>query len=125
MARANTHIEFSSPVCPWIRSRSRGAGCVDSRTRRVQFLNVIREVLFRSGMFEDPLDGNKDKENENDRKKSREQTNESQACCILPINQPNQSHPHYKEQDECAQCKTHISLFCVFTQIFHDRPPIT
>src|SRR5215216_5132818 len=121
MARANTHIEFSSPVCPWIMSRSREAGCVDSRIRRVQFLNEIREVLFRSGTFEDPLDGNKHKEDQNDRKKSRKQTNESQARCMLTIDQPDQSYAHHKEQYKCTQHKTYIGLFCIFTQIFHDR----
>src|SRR6187455_518198 len=92
--RPKTHIEFSSPVNPWIMSMSRQLGSEASRMRSVQLLKSTSVELFRSCTAEDPIDGQKDTQDEDNGSESRKQAHKCHAPGSLAIDQPDQADPH-------------------------------
>src|SRR5215216_7481054 len=107
-----------------MRSIRRGEGCVDSRIRSVQSLNEMSAVSFGSGILEDPFDADKNKEDQDDREKSCQQTGKCQTRRIASIDDPDECHSHHKQKDERAQCEADVCLFCIFTKISHLYTPM-
>ena len=84
---------------------------VDSRTRSVQSLNVISEVLFGSDTAQDPVDSDENKEDQNNWEESGKQTGEGHACRILTVDDPDQPHADHEKQNECSESQANVCLF--------------
>ena len=71
--------------------------------RNVQFWKLTVVELFRSCTAEDPIYGQKDTKDEDDRNEGREQAHERHAPGSLAVDQPDQAYPYNEQQNKCAE----------------------
>jgi hypothetical protein len=68
-------------------------------------------------MPNDPIDAQKGAQDEDNRNKRCQQAEKCHAPGSLAVDQPDQAHPHNKQQDKRAEQQSEVCLFRIFSQI--------